>query len=454
MKRREFIRGAATAGLVTGLASRLANAAEPCPPPTVSVSGGPSVTTACDPPPPPGTAPSWFTSMSSGTWTTIAGGAGQRVADCTPGSIALSGLSGESPSSICTAWTGGAVDPTRREYILCANGGHADYSGNETYALSLGDEKPAWRRICDPTPKSAMPLPLADEGGGVYLDGRPRAMHSTFEVFGDGRVWFPLLNSVSSPGGGTVNKVASFNRNSLGNATSTLAYAANTMGPWTVHGAVPGLNATTARFGRGVFDPVNHYVYGLGGFSANTTAYWRVSTSGSTLGQATYKEAGLPIGNFNTWAVCAYDLGIIVAGDSLRRQICVLTLANFGSSNAWSTPTNVSGTGYFNADEFGGAGGVYIKKNHTIAIADPRSTGKTIYKLQIPTTNGAYNPSGQWVWSTITPGGATPTTASGNSSANSKWNIVEDMGNGQSAIVFLGDISGPTYVYKVPVNGL
>ncbi|MEP7245365.1 MAG: hypothetical protein ABI885_17065, partial [Gammaproteobacteria bacterium] len=403
--------------------------------------------------PAPGTAPAWFTSMGTGSWATIAGGSGQRVGDRLPSVLSLTGLSGESPTGIMTAWTGGAVDQSRREFILCANGGHADYSGNEAYALSLGDATPAWRRICDPTPKSQMPMPPTNEGGGVWNDGRPRAMHSTFEVFGDGRVWFPLLNSVASPGGGTVNNIASFNRSGLGNATSPLAYASG-MGPWAVHGAVPGLNPTNARFGRGLFDRNNHYVYGLGGFSANSTSYWRAPTQGGSIGVGVYKEAGQSFGNFNTWAVCAHDLGIIVAGDSLRRTICVLTLANFGASNAWTQVSNVSGTGYFNKDEFGGAGGVYIQRNHTIAIGDPRETGKTIYKLQIPVSGSSYNPGGQWVWSAMHPGGSTPVVDSGNSSANSKWNIIEDMGNGQAAIVFVGDINGPTYVYKVPVSGL
>jgi hypothetical protein len=390
--------------------------------------------------------------MGSGTWTTIAGGSGQRIQDVLPSaSLVTSGLSGENPRSICGAWTGGAVDPTRREYILAANGGHADYAGNEVYALSLGDATPSWKRICDPTPASQFGDTVG-EGGGIYLDGRPRAMHSTFETFGDGRVWFPLLNSVTSGGGGTVNKVASFNRGAV-SGTSTLAYASG-MGPWTVYPPVPNLNATSARFGRGVFDPVNHYCYGLGGFGANYTVYWRFPTTGSSIGQAQYWSAGLSVGNFNTWAVCAYDLGIIVAGDSLRRQICVLKLSRVGASDAWTIVSNVSGSGYFSPDEFGGAGGVYIKANHTIAIGDPRDTGKTVYKLQIPVSNGAYNPSGTWVWSALNPAGATPAVSAGNSSANSKWNIVENMGNGQSAIVFVGDIAGPTYVYKVPTSGL
>jgi len=396
-----------------------------------------------------GTAPAWFTSMTAGTWATIAGSAGQRIVDKLPTPVPNTALSGENPTSIATAWTGGAVDQSRREYILCANGGHADYPGNETYALSLGDAAPAWRRIVDPTPNSQMTQNPANEGGGINLDGRPRAMHSTFEVFGNGRVWHMLQNSVSSPGGGTVNGIVSLDRNSLGAAATPLPWASG-LGPWTIHGAVSGLNATNARFGRGLYDRVNNFVYGLGGFSANSTAFWRISGNG---GAATYRETGQSVGNFNGWAVCAHDLGLLIAGDSLRRQICVFQVSQF-ASGTWQIVSNVTGTGYYNADEFGGGGGAYIASNHTIAIGDPRDTGRTIYKLQIPLTGSSYNASGQWVWSSLSPSGSTPAVAGGNSSANSKWNIVEDMGNGQSAIVFVGDISGPTYVYKVPPAGL
>ena len=38
--------------------------------------------------------------------------------------------------------------------------------------------------------------------------------------------------------------------------------------------------------------------------------------------------------------------------------------------------------------------------------------------------------------------------------ANSKFNIIQDMGNGQAALVVCMDTGGPTYVYKLPANGV
>jgi hypothetical protein len=50
----------------------------------------------------------------------------------------------------------------------------------------------------------------------------------------------------------------------------------------------------------------------------------------------------------------------------------------------------------------------------------------------VPTGGG--NASGQYTWS--------------------KFNIVEDMGNGQSGLVVCMDTSQPVYVYKLPVQGV
>lgn len=398
-----------------------------------------------------GNAPAWFVSQTDSTWLAIAG-SGKTISDVYPSPIPNTGLSGENPTAITAAWTGGCVAQNLREYIFAANGGHADYPGNEVYALSLGDAVPAWRRIADPTPDASMLNPPSDEGNGLWSDGRPRGMHNTFQVYGNGKVWFPALNAVSSPGGGFINNVASFDRASLGAASSPLAHNGST-GPWAVHGAVSGLNATPCRFGRGLYDPVNGYVYGVGGLGANNTPFWRFHNS--TPSSSVYHESSQSVGNFGTWAVCAYDLGIIVAGDALRQTICVLPIANFGNATPWVDVGAGSGSSFFDADEFGGAGGAYIPGKYQIAIGNPIDTGKVIHKLQIPTTAGAYNPAGTWTWTTITPAGATTPTNNGlNGSANSKWNIVENMGNGQAAIVFCGDVAGSTYVYKVPVAGL
>jgi hypothetical protein len=385
--------------------------------------------------------------MQDNTWVAVANSVGRRIIDHIPvPTPAATGASyGNSPRAITNAWNGASVDQRRGEYIMVANGGHADYAGNEAYGINFRQENPAWRRLSDPTPNSFM-TGISDEGNGLYADGRPRAMHNTFQCFGDGRVWMPLMNSVTSGGGGSIDKKISWNRDLLGTAATPAPYSTN---PWNDYGAVfGGLGLTSMIFGVAVFHRYRHRVYGLGGNGANNTTWWYINTLGPNIGTSSFFQSGQSFGHWGGWAVCAHDLDIIVAGDHLRNAICVLNCA----TNTWTQITNVSGTGFYSSN----SGGVYVAKNRTIGIGHPTALGSSFYRLAIPTTtvNGkiVYNASGQWVWSTISPGGATVTTEAVHT--YSRWNIVEDMGDGRSAIVYCGGIDYPTYVYKIPAAGL
>jgi hypothetical protein len=457
MKRRHFL-GATSAGLAGVILPQLVRGVTPCSPPTVAVMGGREAATTC-PQPPPGPAPAWFLGMADGTWTTVAGATGSRIQDCLPNPVPTNpaGQVSGSPAGITAAWTGGAVDQTRGEYILCANGGHADYSGNEAYAIALRDAAPAWRRLSDPTPNAQITFDdNTGSQGAVNADGRCRAMHSTFECYADGQVWFGLQNAYASPAGGLSKSIWAYNRDSLGAATTPLPWTASNLGPWAYCGPVPtSYDGSVLKFGVAVFDRINHNIWALAGASANYSVYWSIPTQGSNIGKATAYAANQKFGSWGGWAAVAYDLRILVACDLQLNAITVLDLNNPGSSSAWSVVSNVSGSGYFES----GSGGVYIHANNAIACGNPVNDGAAIAVLQIPTkvsgNQRVYDASGKWVWRTIpAPSGFTMSVAGGNSDAFSKWNIIEDMGNGQSAIVILTDITAPLYVYKVPASGI
>ncbi len=279
---------------------------------------------------PQGSAPAWFVAQTPGVWIAIAGEPGERVSDVVPSPVPVNpaGEVSGSPASIMAAWTGGAVDQARGEYILCANGGHADYSGNEAYALALREAIPRWRRLSDPTPNNQIfynEPPGAS--GAVNGDGRPRAMHSTFEAFGDGRVWFGLQNAYASPAGGLSKAVWSYNRDALGAAATPLPWTASNLGPWEFHGMVPTpYDGSALKFGVSVFDRVGHKVWSLSGSGANSSVYWSVDTQGTTFGTINAYAANQSFGSWGGWAVVAHDLRILVAGDSYRNVITVLDL--------------------------------------------------------------------------------------------------------------------------------
>ncbi len=192
-----------------------------------------------------------------------------------------------------------------------------------------------------------------------------------------------------------------------------------------------------------------------GNNNVNNPYYWSVNTTGANLGQSTVYHKGNSLDNFNSWTVIAHDLRVMIVGGSFGNKIWVFSMDKAGAADDWQAVSNVSGTGFFES----GAGGAYVQANHTIAVANPVSTGSAIYRLRIPTKivggQVQYDAAGSWVWTKLSPGGTPPfVPANGNDDTYSKWNIIEDMGNGQSAIVVLTAIDGPVYVYKVPKSGL
>jgi hypothetical protein len=452
MKRRDFLANSSLAALAVPALARAASA--PCPPPALSVDGGNSVSTSCGPTE-IGPAPQWFLNAPEGAWTTVAAGA--SISKVVPNPWPSN--PGSHPGSITTAWCGAGVDQVRGEYIMCANGGHGDYPGNEGYAIALREENPAWRRLSDPTPNNLITFDsiVSPSGAALYADGRPRAVHNTFECFGDGRLWIPQQNSFSSPSGNGCHGVVSFNRDALGDARTPLPWTASNLGPWTIHPTPDFQGFTNTGFGRAAFDKVGHKVWAVGGNNnINTPFYWSIPTTGANLGKTTVFRKGNSLDNFNSWTVIAHDLRIMVLGGEFGKKIFVFFMDKAGASDDWQVVSNVQGTGFFQM----GAGGAYVPANKTIAIGNPRTTGTQIYTLRIPTRIGSggaleYNPSGTWVWSNSTPAGPAFSLPEGaNNDSYSKWNIIEDMGNGQSAIIMCTAYDGPVHVYKVPKSGM
>ena len=414
----------------------------------------------------PSTAPTWWAddvAFPPGTWKAIASVGTLDTAKPNPVAqvAAVPGFTGSAGFiTMAEAWTGGGVDQTRNEFLLVANGGHADYPGNEAYGLNLMTQTPAWRRISDPTPNNVMDATGVQNGDYKWSDGRCRAMHNCNCNFIDGRMWYPMLNSLTNgAGNGDGSKIAAWDRNNAAilTANSTNTPWTNDPGPWQFWNTnLTGMSTQALAFGNSCVDKVRHRIWEVSNYgSTGGTDWWWISTQGATLGQMT----GFYGYTYTVpcWVVCAHDLGIIVMGDAGNQKFHVLNIA----TNTWSAPTNISGTGYFLTTNpaTGHDGAVYVQANHSIAVGHPNAgwLGKTIYKLAIPMLGGNYNPTGQWTWTQITPStGADPasTPAWKAHEVNSAFNIVENMGDGRSAFVFVAHTQAPTYVYKVPLAGL
>ncbi len=138
--------------------------------------------------------PAWRKSMSRWQWHRIAGTDLSTVVPnpSVPGSLATR----------IDAWNGLAADPRSNRLYSAANGGHADYSGNEVVELDLSAASPAWRLLRAPTPTAS--IVASDGNRGVYadyyLDGRPASTHTYYALqfiasrnaifkFGAGSLW-------------------------------------------------------------------------------------------------------------------------------------------------------------------------------------------------------------------------------------------------------------------------
>ena len=132
------------------------------------------------------TLPAWRQGLAIGEWVELpSADLRQVLPDIMPGG----GYYGR-----IDAWNGFAADVVNNVVYLGAAGGHADYAGNEVYAIDLTAAAPTWTLETQPSPASAYTI---DEP--YYLDGLPSSMHTYYSM------WFvePRGMLFRFPGGST-----------------------------------------------------------------------------------------------------------------------------------------------------------------------------------------------------------------------------------------------------------
>ena len=457
MQRREFL---IKAGLVGAAAPALARAAVPCPAPKVSGAGSASVMTAC---PQPGTAPTWFLNMPDQTWTAIAGGAGYGAAYQNGARAADVGPSGGTPAAIVSAWNGAMVDQSLGEFQMAAQGGHSDYGGNEVYVCQITAAVPGWVRLCDPTPTSAQgPTVTTKNTDFPYADGRVRAGHTyNNQVAANGIIWKPCVPAQYDSTEDT-SCIYYFNRASLNGQTLPVPY---TSSPWIdTHvlgmaswsggnigsGPVEGGSAVYDRFTGNIWQML---VAGVNGSGQGVYSFTTTNLSSVT---ATQWPFGLGSGSGVRWGALAYglrnatDSGVWIVFDNGSGGRLLLADLQNPSSNPHGALTVATMSGSFPAFTYGG-GAVYHAASRAVLVWD--NSGANIVKVAVPVTAPL---TGTYAISTVTPSASnavTPSAANSNGTYG-RFNIIEDMGNGQSALVVYNDITQPIYVYKLPVAGI
>lgn len=401
------------------------------------------------------TAPSWFVSQTNKTWVALAGGSGygsawqngNRLYDVRPSPEVSSAY-----QDMFRAWNGACVMQATGEYIKAAEGGHATYTGNEAYALALRQETPAWSRLIDPTTSANITTAeVAYNAPYVsYLDGQPRTSHGWFSrVCSASHIW--LTRTSDNVGSLTwTTDVWSLDRNNLSEK-------------WVYRGRLwtsipsPG-SAFIYSSGPGAYDSVANRIWRAPNQTTGSipsVAYIDVTTcvaagAQSSSGPQTPGSTQVAAGGWTD--LDNYAWSAVVTDSSPRVWVCGtdnggIKVMNAESPGSWTTKSvtgSLAGTSAWGGGYSPAHGAIFIS-----GISPGSTTNAAVKKITVPADpiNGTY------VVTDVTngAGSATPSV-----NGNTPWNgsfgqvqLIEDMGNGEAALVSATSHLGPAYVYKL-----
>jgi hypothetical protein len=152
-----------------------------------------------------GGVPTWRQGLIKWQWLELPGTAlsNQPVADPFSASTMVA------PTQRINAWNGLSANRDINEVYLACAGGHADWAGNEAYAIAFSAAMPRWRLLRGPTPGNFISLDVP-----YYSDGRPSSTHLYYAlhfVRGRNRIFKMSSGSVWGSGNSNNNKVDGFN---------------------------------------------------------------------------------------------------------------------------------------------------------------------------------------------------------------------------------------------------
>jgi hypothetical protein len=371
---------------------------------------------------------------------------------------------------ILTAGTGACVNDTGGELILPCNGGHDDYYGNEIYAIAMRDENPTWQRIWGPTPNAQLVTSDINYNAlTANLDGSPRTIHGwNSPLFAAGRIWISQ-NGVANPSGRWSTNTFSISRSDI----AVLGDAAT----WVDHGLawdpLPGSPGSNFLY-QGIkllHDDVAGRVYVIpeGNVADGTIAY--IETA------APYAKGQVTVGTFDH----GFSNGFVpttIANGGVHTRHCMVLMTTQGGlhvldldnlAGGWTPP---GATGWLSAIPANGPGSqtrygglsYHTDSQGAVWWSGPWSgpdQGANFKILRVPVD--PLDTAG-YSWETITPSNAAVYPTDGGSitenGIHTKFNVIQDMGNGQGALVCMPDVptstgsDGPMYAYKLPAGGV
>lgn len=403
--RRKFLASSSGLLAIPGLSF---SATKACPPNILSAYQGTTSTTSC----PNNPTPVWFTNMQDKTWSTPVSNTLDNVKDPL--------FSNNTAIPLMEAWTTATFDESRGEFLMCAQGGHGDYAGNETYALKIKQTSPSWSRLNNASSPSG-----GSETTGVYGDGKPRANHGyNTQVFANNRIWRLGMPAVSSSGT-NYRFIWAFNRSTL---------------QWENYGddGTKHLAGGWANEGSCAYDAGTNCIYSIYNY-ANDEGIWRINV---LTGEKKVYPNGCQIGY--SWSVVIPESRAWIVGGGNPEQLWVFDL---DTMTKYQPQTTGSGS-----PRYGAAGAVYHAASKSILCWNGNDAAN-LQALRIPS-----NPfTGTYTWETIIPsqGNTTiPSVGQTNNLIYGKMRLIEDMGNGQSAIVLVTSTQQGGYLYKLPIGGI
>jgi hypothetical protein len=362
-------------------------------------------------------APSWFTALGHKQWASPVTNTIQSVLDPLATTTNVGAAAG--PSGIISAYTGAVCDQSLKTVALLGNGGHDDYWGNEVYSVNLGASSPAWtrRRNATANPKSGAPSLTYPQ----LADGRPCSDHTgDYCVAANGK-WFKCgLGSSNFNGDVKENYWWSFDPVSNDYTFLGSSY------PTGVAGAI---SSGTA------YDPTrNQIIKALAGHGTSSLRVYSLDGVQVASGASNYNEGSVT-------AAFDYTNDVILVLSTNPRTQCHAfkrsTMAMTTITHTGAPPSDATAKVWWHAPS-----NAFITWDGAQGLK----------KLTPTVVNGAYT---ALAWSSVAGNGGAAPPSSGllGSLMYSKISLINDMGNGNAALVIVPRWSAVSDVWVMRLTG-